>query len=485
MLQEDTGHGPFVVNIFTPDEVVPLRKQVLAAADGRTGLINEMDETLGEVAYKAIHDQIQRCAGLVINRDTLKVRVYPRNNDGIKHHVDLEYITSYVQPAGTCIVCSEPVTPDQQEFHRGIHRQCVPVIPETPAAYTVCINISTRPRAIVFCAPKPVSARVIGSDRTICSTRSRAGNRPASIRLRVGQAVIFSAWIPHYSAPTSLNGTRLSIDVRGFRPLVPEEEKATSQSIAEDEEDISDAETVECNQPERIRLCRKTAAGIHEELDSWCEVCDPDVPRVFTTFMQLEVEDVPGMKELEHMWTSHTVEQGVPSGTLARLWSAINLFVKPVQSDILLDWGVGSGKVLLSADYLCTNGAQLRKIGIEVHPDRVGTVKHVVGDTRLIVRGASSISTNEWARIAPTIVVHHQPTVLHERTMQTIIGLDSVRAIFSTHLNVATFRSYFTPPDELVTAWTYVVLHGLDWGHSSCTGYLWYKVPLLPSQVGR
>jgi hypothetical protein len=168
------------------------------------------------------------------------------------------------------------------------------------------------------------------------------------------------------------------------------------------------------------------------------------------------------------------------SGSLWKIWDAITSEVQLTSQDVLVDWGCGAGKMLLSKQYF-SPFPQMTARGFEI--DKAVYAKAIQNLSLLEienteVRLADSVSVQSWA--PATIVMQYdggpQSHIMeeHRTIMTTIFGSPTIRVVFSTKLTEGLFRSYFATPRQL-NAWRVVRIRGLSFGGSKFIGYLWIR----------
>jgi hypothetical protein len=145
-----------------------------------------------------------------------------------------------------------------------------------------------------------------------------------------------------------------------------------------------------------IRQCNYTIHGRHDVLDELCQRCEfsrleeildgddmvviaPAVDEPTYTDLELKLPyPIPeSIRTLERFWRTTNAElttsgrhmYGEPTcGTIYKIWECINTYVKPQPADVLLDWGMGAGKMLISKSLFSTVPT-MSAVGVEVDTD--------------------------------------------------------------------------------------------------------------------
>ena len=139
------------------------------------------------------------------------------------------------------------------------------------------------------------------------------------------------------------------------------------------------------------RKCNHTIQGPDKVLDELCHKCmfsrsevisdGEDTVVAASTCTDLELKlphPIPGnIRTLERFWRTTNAElttsgrhmYGEPTcGTIYKIWECINTYVKPQPADVLLDWGMGAGKMLISKSLFSTVPT-MSAVGVEVDTD--------------------------------------------------------------------------------------------------------------------
>ena len=212
-----SNHGPRVLTVFDADAVSKLRTQILEM--GVRGLVHEMDTLLGPV-----RSNIESVSGISIDKNTFKVRIYPEEKDGLGLHVDLDYVLRYMQPPTKCLSCREPVNTNSPGVKQaGLHwRPKCRKPPQDPNVFTLAVNLSETAMSIVSFAERPAQKVAHNNKADLHVVPVVNSNVPIyPCILKPGQGVLFSAWMIHKSSDESLQGTRISIDMRGWSLPTP------------------------------------------------------------------------------------------------------------------------------------------------------------------------------------------------------------------------------------------------------------------------
>ncbi len=222
----------------------------------------------------------------------------------------------------------------------------------------------------------------------------------------------------------------------------------------------------------------------------------------FQRFWRPRADTVGLVSSENHAWG-----EGNPA-TLAYIWDMIQTYVVLTPSDVIVDWGVGAGKFLLSYFFLCKNrpiGVKL--LGIEKSLEAFNVCVRNVRRFHSVVEGApyqinlhygDSTSVKRWEPV--TVVVNYDGGVqshveeYHYILMRNCFQSESVRAIFSTKMNRTLFNIYFKDEPTYSTWVCHTSAQPLKFGKSSFTGYLWVRRtrsvvqyptdPLLQSLLG-
>jgi hypothetical protein len=183
-----------------------LRQRVLK--ESSSGLNLEMD-----TIYRLVYEIIEEETGLVLDKDTFKVRVYPNSKEGVDTHVDLDYVTKTMQKKDLCVHCNKHIV-DNGSHQDGLHwTTACRKIPVDPSVFTIAVNLGEIPMAFISFGTKANISRNKNGHLVPVLTAKQASSM-TEVVLEPGQGVVFSAWVVHKSAPDSLKGTRISLDVR-------------------------------------------------------------------------------------------------------------------------------------------------------------------------------------------------------------------------------------------------------------------------------
>lgn len=175
------------------------------------------------------------------------------------------------------------------------------------------------------------------------------------------------------------------------------------------------------------------------------------------------------------------------AGSLWKIWQAIESHVTTTPFDVILDWGMGAGKMVL-AKQLLTRHPSMLCIGIEISRSTYEKAISNLNTFRLThmlqniitLHGDSRTFTN-WAPV--TIAMQYdggtQPDVVpyHYDIMHALFRTATVRIVFSTKLNDRLFHLYFDDSETVRPSdWRLVRIHGLSFGQSSFIGNLWIRI---------
>jgi len=208
-------HGPFLVKVFDEKATNIIRNQILVL--DTSGIIHEQDKIFDSIC-PSINTAVP---GLKVDANTFKIRVYPKKEDGVDLHVDLDYVLKFLQPKDTCITCLQRINPEvSEEKQIGMHwtkskKKCR-IPPIDPKDFTLAVNLSVSPMSIVSFANQPTNVALSREKHIIPVVSPNVTMHP--FVLEPGQGVLFSAWLVHRSSPESLQGDRISMDMRGKFP---------------------------------------------------------------------------------------------------------------------------------------------------------------------------------------------------------------------------------------------------------------------------
>lgn len=183
---------------------------------------------------------------------------------------------------------------------------------------------------------------------------------------------------------------------------------------------------------------------------------------------------------MKHAWGEPTPR------SLERIWDAILDHAPPTEKDILLDWGAGRLKFLLSSRFFCP--FRTVGIGVEIDDAMFQLARQILeasgqqSNFHLFHRDSASFSTAEWEKLGVSIVVQYDgPAVqnradYHRKIMQNLLATSTVRVVFSTKMNPALFADYFqTSHPSTYAAWKCARVPNLRFGNSSYLGFLWFR----------
>ena len=190
--------------------------------------------------------------------------------------------------------------------------------------------------------------------------------------------------------------------------------------------------------------------------------------------------------------TSSRHMYGEPTAfTLFKIWNAIQRVVVLVDTDVLLDWGMGAGKALISKRFL-SGRPNIAAIGMEMDSAVYEIAKRNMWradltNTRSFHRESSTVTSAEWESFGASIVIQYDggtsPDIeeYHECIMNALVSSRCVKCIFSTKMNAALFVYYFGP--EVRRDWTLYRLPHLSFGGSHFMGNLWVRKAGRPTGV--
>jgi hypothetical protein len=284
---------------------------------------------------------------------------------------------------------------------------------------------------------------------------------------------------------------------------------------------------IDCNETNLKKTCNTTAKDENNILDIKCQVCDFERLYIISSdsdndeiegkereyvsssdeeeYVEIDVIEVvniripvpkpPNLLAFEQFWTSTNPRlntsnghmYGEPTGgTLYKIWTLINQVYQPSEeNDVLLDWGMGAGKMILSKTYL-SNVPNMHAIGIE-QDKHTCSIAHrnisnsTITNTRIFHGDSSTLSIQKWEELRCSIVVQYDggPSPYyeeyHRRLMQSLFGTTTVNVVFSTKMNQALFRTYFEDTPHMLQRWTLYQMERLSFGGSHFRGNLWVR----------
>jgi hypothetical protein len=208
----------------------------------------------------------------------------------------------------------------------------------------------------------------------------------------------------------------------------------------------------------KLRIPRPTPNGIRELRRFWG-----------TTNAQLTSSD-------RHMYGEPT------AGTIYKIWMCINAYAKPRESDVLLDWGMGGGKMLISKQFFAAL-PDMGAVGIEMDAGVFAIAQANLGrfklrNTRIMHRDSSTVTAVQWAAMRVSIVIQYDGGTSpdlepYHRTIMRSLVAGGVRVIFSTKMNRALFDTYFHDRPEVLLRWSLYRLPSLLYGTSRYMGHMW------------
>jgi hypothetical protein len=184
--------------------------------------------------------------------------------------------------------------------------------------------------------------------------------------------------------------------------------------------------------------------------------------------------------------TSDRHMYGEPTGgTIYKIWQCINTYVKPHSNDVLLDWGMGAGKMLISKSLFATT-PDMAAIGVEMDVDTFAVAKRNikrsgVQNIRIFHRDSTTVTTDEWSNMGVSIVIQYDGgtspdlEIYHQTIMTSLVNTECVRAIFSTKMNKSLFETYFHVRPLVYTQWSLYRIRALMYGRSRFMGHLWVR----------
>ena len=220
--------------------------------------------------------------------------------------------------------------------------------------------------------------------------------------------------------------------------------------------------------------------------------------------LEIEVEQVDNiliprpkptnLSEFERIWKTTNPQintslgnhmYGEPTtGSLYKIWTLIQSVCSLNANDVLLDWGMGAGKILISKTYLSLY-PNMRAIGVEkdqhvfnIGQRNINMLK--LSSTRIFRRDSRYITTQEWEQFGCSIVLQYDgPNArfeqYHKDIMTALIESRHVRIIFSTKMTYSLFLTYFEHRPEICNNWKVYQLNNLSFGGSSFKGNLWVR----------
>jgi hypothetical protein len=254
------------------------------------------------------------------------------------------------------------------------------------------------------------------------------------------------------------------------------------------------------------RRCTDTSAYVDRTLDTWCTHCGftdrrPGTPIDFTqddppehvVVIDPQPVDLAAPAVIRFRAACRRLE--VPMGstakyiygesnpvTLCRIWDAINTFAHPTAADVLLDWGMGTGKTLVSCRHL---SVITRVVGCEADPAIFAVAQRNMKDdllSTLYHAHAQRIPRATWQHHGVSIVVVYDGMPArkgewvdhHVEIMVNLLLIPTVRVIVSTHTNQVAF-DYYRECAGVDSVWDTYQLNGLAYQKQTCTTYCYVK----------
>jgi hypothetical protein len=172
------------------------------------------------------------------------------------------------------------------------------------------------------------------------------------------------------------------------------------------------------------------------------------------------------------------------SGSLWKIWGALTRFVGIRPDDIVVDWGWGWSDALFQAVFLPLPniraiGVELDKSSFEKAEQNLASLGEELKNTNLI--HTDSTTFHHWDPV--TIAIQYDGPAnpylqeYHRTIMTNLFETPTIRAVFSTKLNLSTFIDYFDNADTVVVLedWRLMKLTGLNFGVCSYLGNLWIR----------
>jgi hypothetical protein len=274
-----------------------------------------------------------------------------------------------------------------------------------------------------------------------------------------------------------------------------------NEKTEEDEQEVSSDEEQQCvvseDEPE---ASREEQQYYVEASDDEKEECAEEVP-IEEHRLLIEKPKPRRITQLEVFWrktlpeltvvTGHMYGEAT-AGSLWKLWKIIHAEVATTPDDIILDWGMGAAKMLLSKQYFAPF-PNMCAIGVEIDvPTFTRAVRNVVHNglaRNMHLLRADSAMFRSWE--PATIVMQYDGGAqsfiepYHQTIMTALFRTPTVRAVFSTKLNLALFHAYFDTGDHGVSTrhWRLVRIPGLCFGGSSFLGNLWVRIVACPDRA--
>jgi hypothetical protein len=217
--------------------------------------------------------------------------------------------------------------------------------------------------------------------------------------------------------------------------------------------------------------------------------CDIKIPQPKPEALKQLASFWKGCSKVPLNTTDTPFAYGEPlDGTLYKLWYSLKTFVKPSSHDVLLDWGMGAGKMLISKHFL-SDQPEMKSVGVEIsnviyERAKINIKKAGMENVNGLNLDSATLSTDDWEKQKVSIVVQYDGPAtkyLQENHRSVIVNLlrsKYVRAIFSTKMNPSLFCDYDHThfADTLFgKVWKFVCLKNLKFGNSTYQGYLWIK----------
>jgi hypothetical protein len=197
------------------------------------------------------------------------------------------------------------------------------------------------------------------------------------------------------------------------------------------------------------------------------------------------------LKEFEFFWNSTNPQLNTSSrhmygeatgGTLYKIWRLIHKLCIIRENDVLLDWGMGAGKIIISKMFFSPHN--IASVGVEVDPHTFGIAKRnihkmAVTNNKIYCDDSSEKPSRFWEGLGCSIVIQYDGgtssfvSAYHYKLMHALFNARTVRAVFSTKMNRSLFMTYFEDREDILRKWKVHQVGGLSFGRSFFKGYLW------------
>lgn len=161
------------------------------------------------------------------------------------------------------------------------------------------------------------------------------------------------------------------------------------------------------------------------------------------------------------------------AGTAAKIWDAVHKHIGIKSSDYALDHGCGQGKFLHSRDFFCPIRG-VRLVGMEKNDAIYQTSKRILIDhplERTELKFGNSADEKDWSPVTIAYGYEGGPPqdlhVDHKTIMLALLRTASLRALFSTKMNLSLFLDYIDQEADgrdIAKKWVLVKMPKLRFG---------------------